>query len=461
MEADGGENHEIAEWGGDDFHGLGVCCIKPVTLGGFRDYLPGEAAVRQEIVRVFRETCELFGFVPLETPAVERWDILSKDQENLDVIIYNVQGSREEGSDGTKKGLRFDLTVPLSRVVAANPNLPRLFKRYQAGPVWRGEKPQAGRYREFMQCDADIVGTRSPAADAELVCLMGRVFERLGIRAYRVKINNRKILNGLPALAGFAGEHVPAVLRILDKLEKEGLPRVTKALAELPFLTSNAVERIVALLGVAPGREEWLAALRDLFSGIDVAREGIEELAEMGRLLTSLGLPGENWTFDVSIVRGLGYYTGPVFETTLLACPEMGSVCSGGRYDNLTGIFGLNKPATGISLGLDRLYAALDRIKALPAGNAGPAAVVVAVDRGSLPEAARLAASLRDGGVRTTLYPESKVRDGLAYASAVAARWALVMGESEVAENTVQVKTLATGEQKTVSRGAVLELVGG
>jgi len=432
-----------------------------VTLSGFRDYLPQEAAVRQEILKVFRETCELFGFVPLETPAVERWDILSKDQENLDVIIYNVQGSREEGSESTRKGLRFDLTVPLSRVVAGNPDLPRLFKRYQAGSVWRGERPQAGRYREFMQCDADIVGTRSPAADAELVCLMGRVFERLGIRAYRVRINNRKILNGLPALAGFDAGHVPAVLRTLDKLEKEGLPRVRQALTQMPFMSAPAVERVAALLEVAPGREEWLETMRGLFAGIDAAREGLDELAEMGCLLTSFGLPFENWTFDISVVRGLGYYTGPIFETTLLECPEIGSVCSGGRYDNLTGIFGLNKPATGISLGLDRFYAALDRIKSLPAAFAGPAAVVVAVDRGCLPEAARLAALLRDNGVRTTLYPDSRVRDGLAYASAVGARWALILGEKEAAENAVQVKSLATGEQNKMSREAMLQLVGG
>ncbi len=439
---------------------MGVCYIKPVTLSGFRDYLPGEAAIRQEIVRVFRETCELFGFVPLETPAVERWDILAKDRETLDVIIYNVQGSKEEG-DGTKKGLRFDLTVPLSRVVAANPNLPRLFKRYQAGPVWRGERPQAGRYREFIQCDADIVGTRSPVADAELVRLMGRVFERLNIREYLVRINNRKILNGLPELAGFAGEHLPEVLRILDKLEKEGLPRITSALEESQFLSAPAAGRILEVLKVASGREQWLSALRDIFAGSGVAQEGIGELAEMGRMLVESGLPAENWTFDISIVRGLAYYTGPVFETTLLKCPEMGSVCSGGRYDSLTGVFGLNKPATGISLGLDRFYAALDRIQALPAAHAGPAAVVIAVDPGSLAVAGNLAADLRENQVRTTLYPESRVRDGLAYAKAAGARWALILGENEMTQGTVQVKDLATGEQKTVPRAQVGSVVGG
>ena len=429
-------------------------------MSGFRDYLPGEAAVRQEIVRIFKETCDLFGFVPLETPAVERWDILAKDRETLDVIIYNVQGSKEDG-ESTKKGLRFDLTVPLSRVVAANPGLPRLFKRYQAGPVWRGEKPQAGRYREFIQCDADIVGTRAPMADAELVCLMGRVFERLNIREYRVKINNRKILNGLPELAGFAGEFLPGVLRILDKLDKEGLPRIIRALEESPFLSPAAVSRILELLQVAPGREEWLASLRGIFAGVGAAQEGIEELAELGRWLACFGLPEDNWTFDISIVRGLAYYTGPVFETTLLKCPEMGSICSGGRYDNLTGNFGLHKPATGISLGLDRFYAALDRIQALPAVQAGPAAVVIAVDAGSLLAAGNLAAALRENQVKTTLYPDSKVRDGLAYANATGARWAFILGESEVAENTVQVKILATGEQKTLPRGEILAVVAG
>jgi len=439
--------------------GVGVCFIKPATLSGFRDYLPGEAAVRQEIIRVFRETCEMFGFVPLETPAVERWDILARDRESMDVIIYSVQGSKEEG-DGTRKGLRFDLTVPLSRVVAANPDLPRLFKRYQIGTVWRGERPQAGRYREFMQCDADIVGTRSPAADAELICLAGRVFERLNIRDYRVRINNRKILNGLPSFAGFAGEYLPAVLRILDKLEKEGLARTVGDLEASPFLSGPAAARISELLKVPPGREEWLAALREAFAGITSSQEGIGELTAMGRLLAESGLPAENWVFDISIVRGLGYYTGPVFETTLLQCPEMGSICSGGRYDHLTGFFGLNKPATGISLGLDRFYAALDRIGALPPGQAGPTAVVIAADPGSLPASGNLAADLREHGIRTTLYPDTRVRDGLAYANAAGARWALILGETEMAENTVQVKTLATGEQKTVSRAEVSSLAG-
>lgn len=427
-------------------------------MSGFRDYLPGEAAVRYKIVQVFRETCELFGFVPLETPAVERMDILAKDRETLDVIIYNVSGSKEDG-DSTKKGLRFDLTVPLSRVVAANPGLPRLFKRYQTGPVWRGERPQAGRYREFIQCDADIVGTRAPSADAELVCLMGRVFERLSIRDYLVRINNRKVLNGLPELAGFSGDYLPAVLRILDKLDKDGLPGITRALEECSFLSAVAVERILELLRIPPGREEWLEALHKIFAGIDCAREGIEELAEMGRWLVSFGLPRENWAYDISIVRGLAYYTGPVFETTLLGCPEMGSVCSGGRYDNLTANFGLKKPATGISLGLDRFYASLDKIQALPKVQAGPLVVVIAVDDASRLEAGNLAATLRESRVKVTLYPESKVRDGLAYANASGALWALILGENEITEGMVQVKVLATGEQKLVPRKEILTVV--
>ncbi|MBE3588692.1 MAG: histidine--tRNA ligase [Thermoanaerobacteraceae bacterium] len=431
--------------------------MKPVTLSGFRDYLPREASIRQEIIRVFKETCDLFGFAPLETPAVERWDILAKDRESLDVIIYSVQGSKERNED-TKKGLRFDLTVPLSRVVAANPKLPKLFKRYQIGPVWRGERPQAGRYREFVQCDADIVGSKSVISDAELVSLMGNVFKKLNITEYQIKINNRKILNGLPKLAGFSEEFLPEVLRILDKLEKEGREKIESSLRNKPFLSEASVGRIMKLLSIPPGKAEWLSEMRRLFVGINVSEEGIAELEKMGKWLENFDMPSQNWIFDITVVRGLAYYTGPIFETTLSDCPEMGSICSGGRYDGLASRFGANKPGTGISLGLDRFYAALEKINALPKVNEGPQTVIISADDISFIEAGRIATTLRKNQIKTSLYPEPKLREGLAYANAINATYAIILGEKEVAEKTVQIKFLKKGEQKTIRRDELLSV---
>jgi histidyl-tRNA synthetase len=433
--------------------------VKPTDLSGFRDYLPEEASVRQEIVRVFREVCELYGFVPLETPAVERWELLSRDRDDLDVIIYEVRGSRESETGKNPKGLRFDLTVPLSRVVAANMNkLPRLLKRYQVGSVWRGERPQAGRYREFVQCDADIVGTKSILADAELVALMGEVFERLEVGVFKIRINNRKILNGLPALAGFSEAKLPVVLRILDKYEKEGSAAVDRALQK--EVASESVTRIMELLAVPPGQEEWLNRLLEIFADIPQAIDGLTELKEISGWLDGFNVSRDRWLFDTTIVRGLAYYTGPVFETFLDSRRDIGSVCSGGRYDDLLARFKQNKPATGISLGLDRLYAALVDTDRLPRVESGPTVVVVTADKAGEGQAAQLVGSLRRAGMRAALYPETgKLRQGLAYASAAGAKFACLVGAEEVSKGTVKIKLLAANRQEEIKAEAAIDFI--
>jgi len=415
-------------------------------ISGFRDYLLEEARLRQEIIGIFKKISERYGFTPTETPAVERLDLLIKDKEDLDVIIYEVRGSKERGE--SDKGLRYDLTVPLSRIVGTNfSRLPKIFKRYQVGTVWRGEKPQAGRYREFTQCDLDIVGTKNVIADSELIGVIDEFFKKLGIKDYRFRINNRKVFNGLPKLAGFNVEILPNVLRILDKFDKIGKMEVYLELVNLE-LKDDSIEKIMNLITIQQGHGDVLSKLTNFSSGNNNMGEGLEELWVMGKYLDTMGVSRENWCYDTGIVRGLMYYTGPIFETTLTSIEDIGSVCSGGRYDNLIYAAGQYRPATGISIGLDRLCSIINNLNIKVDIERVPTIVVIPADSNGLLKCIEVLKIARNNGISSTLFPEiGKVKNGLTFANSINAKYVCLIGEDEIKENKVTVKNLESGEQ--------------
>ena len=426
--------------------------IEPKLPTGFRDYLPDEALVRERILDAVKREFRAAGFLPLETPGLEREAVLTGGDPNFKKQIFRagIPGMKEE------LALRFDLTVPLARVVASYPNaLPRPFKRYQIGEVWRGERPQSGRFREFIQCDADIVGSPSVLADADIVNLIYRVMKALGFRNFLVRVNDRKILNGLPEYAGFPMKNLPQVLRSIDKLDKQGWSEVKKELSskEGGGLSASAITSVKKFLDIEKGsRTETLAEARQLLAGSKEAAQGLAELAELGRALGALGVPDKNWTIDFSVARGLGYYTGPIFETILPEAPQFGSVMSGGRYDGLIGRFGGNNvPATGVSVGLDRLFAAMKELRMASDGT-GAGVIVFNFDPAATEACLGLLSDIRDVGIPAEMYLglEKALKGQLAYAVKRDYAVAVILGGAELQQGVAQVKDLKARSQKTV-----------
>ncbi len=430
--------------------------IDPKLPTGFKDYLPEEARAREKILGKIKEQFELFGFAPLETPGLEREEVLTGGDENFKKQIFKagLPGMKE------KLALRFDLTVPLARVAAAYPNaIQKPFKRYQIGEVWRGERPQAGRFREFLQCDADIVGAPGVLADAEIVNLIYRVMGSLGFRNFLIRLNDRKLLNGLAAYAGFPAKKVPDVLRAIDKLDKLGWGEVKKELTEKSGanLGKSSIEAVKRFLDIESGSKGALSDVKKLFAGSKEAQEGIDELIALQRALLALGVPEKNWTIDFSVARGLGYYTGPVFETVLPEALQFGSVMSGGRYDGLIGRFGgVNVPATGVSVGLDRLFAAMKGLRMI--GDGGEAGVLVLnFDPAATEVCLGVLSDLRDAGVTAEIYlgNEKTLTGQLAYAVKRDYPVAVILGGAEMQKGVAQVKDLRRRDQKTMALGSV------
>ncbi|HWZ44113.1 MAG TPA: histidine--tRNA ligase, partial [Candidatus Saccharimonadales bacterium] len=339
---------------------------------GLRDLLPAEMIARQKMVDVIRGVYELYGFVPLNTPAIEYLNVLSGSAGNeAQQSIFRVQGPEKEAL-----GLRFDLTVPLARVIAQYPELPKPFRRYQVSPVWRADKPGPGRFREFTQFDLDSVGVVSEVADTEIIAGMCDTLDALKVGPYRVRFSSRKVLNLLMPFAEIAADRSIDVFRVLDKLEKIGIEKIRMELTTgykdesgdpIPGLglSLEQVARIERFLSIrSEKREEAIAALKDIFSKVPGSEGPIDELQRISKHLRALGYMEDRATIDLSVARGLAYYTGPVFEAILLDAPEFGSVFGGGRYDNLVERFlGEKVPATGASIGVDRLLAALVKLK--------------------------------------------------------------------------------------------------
>lgn len=431
-----------------------MALIEPRTLKGFRDYLPEAQIPREWLIETAKKVYRSYGFLPIDTPALEYAEILTgKGGEESDKQMYRFKdhGDRDVA-------LRFDLTVPLARFVAQHAGtLGMPFKRYHVASVWRGENTQRGRYREFMQCDFDTIGTESIASDVETVLVVHDLMRAIGIDQFTIRVNNRKVLIGILEDLGL-NMGVGPILRALDKFDKIGVDGVRKELVERVGLLPSQAINVTALFGLeslagamqssekgCKAAEEKLAALSGIQSSI--GQSGLHELTMLMESFKAAGVDNQI-ELDLSIARGLDYYTGTIVETSLGELPGIGSVCSGGRYNDLANLYTKERlPGIGASLGLDRLLAALEELKKLPTSRATAPIFVPYFDEGRLHDYLRLAAKLRSSGFRVELYPEpKKLKSQLQYADRRGFSCALVIGSDEWTSNTVVVKDLKAGQ---------------
>lgn len=431
--------------------------IEPRTLRGFRDYLPETMIPRERLMETARRVYRSYGFAPIDTPALEYTEILlGKGGQETDKQLFRFQDAGQRDV-----AMRFDLTVPLARFVAQHlPLLGTPFKRYHIAPVWRGENPQKGRFREFYQCDFDTIGTLSNSADIETALVMHELLLALGVTGFSMRINNRMVLNGLLEKTGLAGQTGP-VLRALDKLAKIGPEAVLAELTTEAGADKEQAQAVLALASLKGTNDEILSQLDGLLAGNERGQEGVGRLRELCRATAAVGVAPERLKIDVSIARGLDYYTGTVYETFLDALPKIGSICSGGRYDNLAGLYTKEQlPGVGASLGLDRLLAALEEL-GLVEKVSTPAAVFIpffAADH--LTDYLQLAAKLRAAGLGVEFYPEAKKLGAqLKYADRRGFRVAVIVGQDEFTAGTCQVKDLTKQQGQTVPLGDVVGAV--
>jgi len=441
--------------------------IQPRTAKGMRDFLPDDMLKRQYVFNIVEDVFMLYGFEPLQTPILETTEtLMGKYGEEAEGLIYSAQHGRQ---DESKVAMRYDLTVPLARVVAQYENqLNFPFKRFQISPVFRGENPQRGRFREFFQCDADIVGISGMVADAEIISVMINILKRLGFDDFTVKINNRKLLTGMGQYSGVPDDQLADLYRSVDKYDKIGAAGVQKELVERG-IAQESVDRMMALLQSKPGDITVLDNIEDALAGSPIGVEGINELREMAQYLDDLGVPPQNYIFDYTVVRGLGYYTGPIFEAVLNG-DSIGSIAGGGRYDDLIGLFRKQSmPTTGFALGIERVITLMDEKNMYPAGIGGTVVdvLVTVFDRETASESAALTQRLREAGIRAELYmTDSKPKLGkqFGYADKKGIPIVAVMGADEIAQDVVRLKRLSDGEEVTVKRGKsaakVRELLG-
>jgi histidyl-tRNA synthetase len=432
--------------------------IQPRTLRGFRDYLPEIMIPRERLMERARGVFRSYGFVPIDTPALEYTEILlGKGGAESDKLIYrfNDQGGRDVA-------LRFDLTVPFARFAAQHiGQLGTPFKRYHLGPVWRGENTGRGRYREFWQCDFDIIGTTANAADIEIALVIHDLLCALGFERFRIHINSRLVLNGLLEELGLGGQ-TAGILHVLDKLPKVGREAVIAEMTETAAVTGAQAERVLALAAIDGSNASILDRLEADFGRNPTAAAGIGRLREMLNVARVAGVREERLRLDLSIARGLDYYTGTVFETFLEDLPGIGSICSGGRYDNLAGLYTRQAlPGVGASLGLDRLVAAMEELSLLPKTTTTAPVLIVHFSSERLGEYQGLARSLRSAGIGVEVYPECKnVGKQLQYAERRGFTLAVIAGPDEFAQNVWKLKILARREEETVSAGEVVARIG-
>lgn len=404
---------------------------------------------REKLIQTAREVYRSYGFSPIDTPALEYEEILAgKGGDESDKLMY-----RFEDGGGRRVGLRFDLTVPLARFAAQhNHHLATPFKRYHIANVWRAENTQRGRYREFMQCDFDTIGTRAVGADIETTLVIHDLFVALGLENIRIRINNRQVLSGLLEQTGLADQSV-AVLRALDKLEKIGRDKVAAEMATTASATEQQVDSVLRLTEISGSNDQILTRLNELLADNETGQQGVQTLHDLWQGVQAAGVPAERIQLDVAIARGLDYYTGTVYETTLQDLPTIGSVCSGGRYDNLAELYTSQQlPGVGASLGLDRLLAAMDELGMIEPV-ATPAEVFIPYfDKSRLHDYLKLAAQIRTAGFGVEVYPEpKKLGAQLKYADRQGHRVALIAGENEFQSGTCQVKRLEDGSSEEVS----------
>ncbi len=429
--------------------------IKPRVPRGMRDILPQKMILRQYVTGEVERVFQRFGFEPLQTPALElRETLMGKYGPDAEKLIYDAR--HREGKEDLS--LRYDLTVPLTRIVAMYPELVKPFKRYQIAPVWRAERPQKGRYREFYQCDVDIVGSASMLADAEIVTMIYTVLTQLGFKSFVIKINNRKILTGIGEYAGVAKEALGGLYRSIDKLYKIGREGVREEMAQNK-IPARVIDKMMDLIAVPP---DAFGDLRKRLGDVAVARQGLDELEQLATYLAEANVPRANYQFDFSMVRGLAYYTGPIYET-IVTEPKIGALTGGGRYDKLIGLFSNQSlPVTGTSFGIERIIDVMDELAMYPS-NVGKTVtwVLVTVFNNDLIGASiRVANELRAAELNTELALDT---DGLGkqlkYAAAKGIPFAIIVGPDEVAAQKATLRDLSSGEQILIAQSELANAI--
>ena len=429
--------------------------IQPRVPRGMRDILPQQMLLRQYVIGEVEKVFQRFGFEPLQTPVLElRETLMGKYGPDAEKLIYDAQ--HREGKE--ELSLRYDLTVPLTRVVAMYPELVKPFKRYQIAPVWRAERPQKGRYREFYQCDADIVGSKSMLADAEIVTMIYTVFKQLGFKSFVTKINNRKILTGIGQYAGVPNELLGGLYRSIDKLDKIGREAVREEMLK-NAIPAAAVDKAMELLAIPA---DALGDLRARLGSVPAAVEGLDELDALAAFLADSSIPRANYQFNFAMVRGLSYYTGPIYETVVTE-PKIGSLSGGGRYDELMGLFSNQSlPMTGTSFGIERIIDVMDELAMYPAsvGKTVTQALVTVFNRDLIGASIRVANALRAAGINTELALDA---DGLGkqlkYAAAKSIPYAIIIGPDEAAAQKATLRDLSSGEQTVIAESEIAEAI--
>ena len=438
---------------------------KPGLVRGTRDFGPSVMVKRNFIFDTIKHTFQKFGFQPLETPSLENLSVLmGKYGDEGDQLLFKVLNSGDFSKDLTQKdldegakklthkisekGLRYDLTVPFARYVVMNRNeLAIPFKRYQIQPVWRADRPQRGRYREFYQCDADVVGTDSLICEAEIVLMLHEILQNLGIADFTVKINNRKILSGIAETIGMKGSEVPLTVAI-DKLDKIGKEKVEEELRERGF-SEEVIGKLQPIFNLHGRSTEVLGGLKDWLKDSETGLKGIEELEKVWNLIESFGLQNPKIQLDITLARGLSYYTGAIFEVKANGV-QIGSISGGGRYDNLTGTFGLpGLSGVGISLGVDRIFDVMEEL-GLFGDNKGVTTKILLTNFDAEAESYSLPVlkKLRDAGINAEIYPDhAKLRKQFEYADKKHIPYVCVVGSEEMASGELTLKDMQSGEQ--------------
>ncbi len=442
--------------------------IKPRTFKGTRDFTPAEMIPREKLIDMVKRVFRTYGFSPLETPALEMLEVLAgKYGEEGDKLLYKLDYKNDRPHD--RVALRYDLTVPLARVVATHPEWPLPFKRYQIQPVWRGDKPQIrqGRFREFYQCDIDTIGAEEGFADAEIIALTVAMLDELGFRSGDkeavVLVNHRKILEGLTTFAGLNQDRMPDFCRVLDKLDKIGKEKVYEELGEMS-VGSDALHNLDVVFEIEGDNLQRLDALAGHLGDSVSASTGVEGLRSILKLLETMHVDMQRIRFEPRLARGLDYYTGAVWEAVLPKQPHIGSLSGGGRYDELIGLYsGRDLPAVGATIGLDRMFAAMEQLGMVEAQGDTVTRVLLAVfSEDERPVAMRMLAELREAGIPSDLFPQTKkMKKAFSYADKLGIPWVAVIGPDEATMEPprLALKNLARGEQTSMTVQDVINTV--
>jgi len=443
--------------------------IKPSIPKGTRDFLPEKMFKRQQVIDTIKDTFEKYGYAPLETPSIEKLKVLSgKYGDEGEKLLFKVL-KRGTGLENLLKGeseyvvskydqlveeaLRYDLTVPLSRVVAMYQNeITMPFKRYQIQPVWRADRPQKGRYREFYQCDIDTVGTDSMLADAESMAIVDEILRKFGFKNFMIRLNNRKLLNGILEYSGIPENQSFSVMIAIDKMDKIGLDGVKKELTERT-VSEKSISKLLTILEFSGSTEDTFSFVSEKCGTIKSVQTGIKELDEIANYATSLGVGNDSYKIDLYLVRGLGYYTGPIYESVVEE-PRIGSLTGGGRYDKLIGMFsGKDIPATGTAFGIERIIDVMEQMDLFEDIKTRTKVLVTIFSPETIGDSLNFAADLRKAGVATECFLEpAKMKKQLSYANKKGIPFCVVIGPDESAKNLATVKNMASGQQTTLPR---------